>query len=250
MSNELQEQTVTTSLQLADDVKQLLAQAAKDQGDAETSSVPYMSIKGKKFSVGDEKLGPTLDVVILADAFDHAFYDKDYDPDVISPPACWAVGPREQELAPPDSVPVRQSETCNTCPQNEFGSAKNGKGKACRNGRRLLVASVTSGIVNLGDLAIINIPPTSLKAYARYTKNITSIHKLPTWAVVTKLTFDDDSAWPSILPLYLSVVDPQSIGTITTMLTSYNGIVSQAYDTTNYIPNDTEATTKKSKMSS
>jgi hypothetical protein len=248
MSNELQEQT-TDIPTIPDDVKELLAQAAKDQGDAETSSVPYMSIKGKKFSVGDEKLGPTLDVVILADAFDHSFYDKDYDPDVISPPACWAVGPREQELAPPENVPVRQSETCATCHQNEFGSAKNGKGKACRNGRRLLVASVNDGIVNLGDLAIINIPPTSLKAYARYTKNITSIHKLPTWAVVTKLTFDDDSAWPSILPLYLSVVDPQSIGTITTMLTAYNGIVSQPYDTTNYIPNDPEATTKKSKMS-
>lgn len=244
--------THTTDLSIPEDVRAILAKAAEEQGAAETSSIPYMSIKGKKFTIGDEKLGTTLDVVILADMFDHAYYDKDYDPDVISPPACWAINARENDIAPnPTLVPAIQATKCSECPQNEFGSAKNGKGKACRNGRRLLVASVTTNGVNLSDLAIINIPPTSLKAYARYTKNITAIHKLPTWAVATKLTFDDDSAWPSIVPLYVATIDGKSIGEITTMLNEYQAMVSQPYDTSGYISVDdaTTDTKKKSKMS-
>jgi hypothetical protein len=250
-TNVVQQMTTQNDLIISEEIKSLLTKAAEDQGAAEVSSIPYMSIKGKKFSVGDEKLGTTLDVVILADIFDHAWYDKDYDPDVINPPACWAIGIRENEMEPPDSVPVKQSETCITCPQNEFGSAKNGKGKACRNGRRLLVASVTSNGVNLSDLAIINIPPTSLKAYARYTKNITAIHKLPTWAVVTRLAFDEDSAWPSIIPNYMAIADANTIGKVAGMLNEYQTLISQPYDTSDYVPLDIVAATekKKSKMS-
>jgi hypothetical protein len=241
---------------LTDEVKQLLAKAAEDQGAAEISSIPYMSIKGKKFSIGDEKLGTTLDVVILADMYDHSYYDRDYDPDTITPPACFAINSVLSEMTPHETSPDKQSASCNTCPKNEFGSAKNGKGKACRNGRRLLVAAVTKldhdqYQPNLGDLAIINIPPTSLKAYARYTKNITVVHKLPTWAVVTKLTFDDDSAWPSIVPLYITTADPDTISKISKSLTEYTAAVSGPYDTSNYVPLDQAdaSTVKRSKMS-
>jgi hypothetical protein len=253
MSNEIQP-TNQSSIQVSDEVKAILAQAAKTQGDAEASSIPYMSIKGKKFTIGDEKLGTTLDVVILADMFDHAYYDKDYDPDTVSPPACWAIGPRDTELVPDLDAPVRQAESCNECPQNQFGSK--GKGKACRNGRRLLLASVVTldtgeKRTNLDDLAILNIPPTSLKAYARYTKNITVIHKLPTWAVITKLTFDEDSAWPSIVPLFVSPVDAHTIGKASTMLNEYTDMVSQPYDCSGYIPVEEVVADgkKKSKMS-
>jgi hypothetical protein len=254
MSNEQEVATTNQPSQqivLSDDVKALLAKAAEEQGMAEISSIPYMSIKGKKFSIGDEKLGTTLDVVILADMYDHSYYDRDYDPDTITPPACFAVGAVLSEMAPHDTSPDKQSATCNTCPKNEFGSAKNGKGKACRNGRRLLVAAVSGQNVNLADLAIINIPPTSLKAYARYTKNITVVHKLPTWAVITKLTFDEDSAWPSIVPLYITTADTDTIDKVSKSLTEYTAAVSGPYDTSNYVPLDQAATDpkKRSKMS-
>jgi hypothetical protein len=236
---------------LTDEIKALLAKAAEDQGAAEISSIPYMSIKGKKFSIGDEKLGTTLDVVILADMYDYSYYDRDYDPDTITPPACFAIGSVLSEMMPHETSPDKQSATCQSCPKNEFGSAKNGKGKACRNGRRLLVAAVTNNQPNLGDLAIINIPPTSLKAYARYTKNITVVHKLPTWAVITKLTFDDDSAWPSIVPLFITTADADTINKISKSLTEYTAAVSGPYDTSNYVPLEQAAasTAKKSKMS-
>jgi hypothetical protein len=249
MSNEVLTSN-PNELVVSDEVRELLRQAAEVQGSSEESSIPYMSIKGKKFSLGDVKLGAAIDVVILADAFDHAYYDKDYDPDVISPPACFAVGDRDSELIPDPISPVLQAATCNTCPQNEFGSSKNGKGKACRNGRRLLIASVFEGTVNLDDLAIINLPPTSLKAYARHTKHITSIHKLPTWAAITKLTFDDDVTWPSIVPVYMATVKSDVIGKITEMLTDYHTIVSQPYNVSSYIKSEVEPETKKkSKMS-
>jgi hypothetical protein len=245
MSNEVVAQ------ELSAETKALLAQAARSAGEQEVSNVPFMSIKGKKFAVGDEKLGATLTCVILADAFDHAYYDRDYDPDVQMPPACAATGRVEAELEPDADVPVRQSEACANCPQNQFGSSKNGKGKACRNGRRLLVASVSGdGYVNFGDLAIINIPPTSLKAYSRYVKQLSTVHRLPVWSVVTQLGFDDDSAWPSVLHTRMGNVRGEDLEQIITNGTAYQEMVQIPYDFSGYeAPATVEAIAKKSKMS-
>ena len=244
---------MTTEIQpivLSTEVQALLAQAAQEQGEAETSAISNFSIKGKKFSIGDEKLGTTINVVILADVFDHAYYDRDYDPDVVLPPACFALGTNESELAPnPSEVPNIQSDACKNCPKNEFGSSKNGKGKACRNGRRLLIASWSNGEVNLDDLAIINIPPTSLKAYSRYVKSIATIHKLPLWSIVTQLSFDEDLAYPSVIPVHIGNVNGHFIEKIIQSLVDYRELVAIPYDCSSYEKPSPEAEKKKSKMS-
>jgi len=230
------------------DTMALIAQAAQTQGDAEVSSIPFLSVKGKKFTLGEEKLGNILNVVILADVFDHAYYDRPYDPDTISPPACFAINTVNSNLAPDASAPVPQSDSCSTCPMNEFGSSSNGKGKACRNGRRLLIAATTNGVPDLDNLAIINLAPTSLKGYARYAKGLATVKKLPIWTVVTTLSFDDDSTWPQIVPNFNGVLDGKYINSIATMLPEYANAISVPYDVTGYIPAE-EPSAKKSKMS-
>ena len=223
----------------------LIAQAAQTQG---TSSIPFLSVKGKKFTLGEEKLGTILNVVILADVFDHAYYDRPYDPDVISPPACFAINTSNSDLAPSITSPTPQAENCNVCPMNEFGSSQNGKGKACRNGRRLLIAATTNGVPDLDNLAIINLAPTSLKAYARYAKGLATVKKLPIWAVITTLSFDDDSTWPQIVPTFNGVLDGQYINSIAPMLPEIANAISVPYDISGYVPMEA-STTKKSKMS-
>lgn len=244
-----------TGMLVSAEVKELLEQAAKEQSEAEHGAIPFLSIKGKKFSLGDEKLGTSLTVIILADIFDHAYYDKDYDPDVISPPACFAIGEVHGEMVPSDDAPAKQYMSCTGCPQNEFGSARHGtsKGKACRNGRRLLLASVADGKANFDDMVILNLPPTSLKTYSRYAKNNTTYRKLPIWAIVTKLTFDENSDWPSIVPLFDAVADNEDITIIASRLAEFKEIVSVPYDCSGYIKPDVTTeqadTNKKSKMS-
>lgn len=228
----------------------LIAQAAQDQGEAEVSIIPFMSVKGKKFTLGEEKLGNILNVVILADVFDHSYYDRPYDPDTISPPACFAINVSSNDLVPDASSPVVQATSCGECPMNEFGSSNNGKGKACRNGRRLLVAAVTDGVPDLVNLAIINIAPTSLKAYARYSKGLATVKKLPIWAVVTTLSFDDDSTWPQIVPTFSNTIDGNYINAIVPRLAEFADTVAIPYDVSGYTASEEVATSsKKSKMS-
>lgn len=244
MENEI----ISTPTGLDAETLALIAKAAQIQGEEQVSSIPFLSVKGKKFTLGEEKLGNTINIVILADVFDHAYYDRPYDPDVISPPACFAINSSSSDLVPSATSPALQAVSCSVCPMNEFGSSSNGKGKACRNGRRLLIAATTDGVPDLNNLAIINLAPTSLKAYARYAKGLATIKKLPTWAVITVLSFDDDSAWPQIVPTFNGVLDGQYINSIVPNLAEFADAISVPYDVSGYVPMDA-STTKKSKMS-
>jgi hypothetical protein len=250
---------INAEVMLSPEVQALIAAAAQTQGDAEASSIAIISLKNKRFTIGDTKLGTSLDVIILADAYDHAYYDKPYNPDVISPPACFAINTIHANLAPePDKwfVPEPQAEKCQGCPQNEFETARQGKGKACRNGRRLLVAAVINGVANLKDLALINIPPSSLKSFSRYVKQVATGKKLPLWAVVTNFEFDDEQSYPFLIPTFVGLASPNDVHEIAKSLPDFEKTILTPYDCSGWVPLDgTEETTaaastaKKSKMS-
>jgi len=248
-NQELKEQSDT----LPADVQKMLNEAAAAQAESEQDgTIPFISPKGKKFSIGDVKLGTSLSCVVLSDVFDHAWYDRKYDPssDDVYPPACFAISTDQSTLEPHEDAPNKQAKMCDECDKNEFGSSENGKGKACRNGRRLLIASVTDGKVNFGDLAIVNISPTALKGYSKYVKSINNIKQLPVWSVATTLTFDEDAAYPIVVPIFEGMLNSDDIGAIAQRITEFNELVSVPYDTSGYEkPDDEKATKKKSKMS-
>jgi hypothetical protein len=258
MSNEVIESTAIVERNesiLTPEIKALLAQSAEQQAVAETNTIPFISLKGKKFSIGDDKLGTVLKTIILADVFDNSWYDRPYDAgsDEVYPPACFAVYKELSDASPHKDSPVAQSDNCDGCPKNEFGSK--GKGKACRNGRRILIASVgDDGRVNFGDLAIINMSPTALKGFSKYTKSVSTLKKLPLWAVHTTLSFDDDAAYPVLAASFDGPAHGDDITRIATLLDTFNDAVSIPYDTSNYEPPTSAATSeaqaaKKSKMS-
>ena len=235
------------------DVQKMLNEAASTQSESESSAIPFISTRGKKFAIGDSKLGAALTCVVLADVFDHAWYDRKYDPgsDDVFPPACFAIGHDQTNMSPHDDAPNKQDDACDGCALNEFGSSDNGKGKACRNGRRLLIASVDGGQVNFGDLAIVNISPTALKGYSKYVKSINNIKKLPVWSVVTTLTFDDDAAYPIVVPVFDSMVKTDDIARIAQTTKEFDDMVSIPYDASGYErPEESSTPKKKSKMSS
>ncbi len=234
---------------VSDEVRRILDEAAKKQRDNELSRTPFLSIKNKKFAIGELKLGTTLNVVVLANVFDNAYYDRPYDPDVMMPPACFAIGEVQSELVPNDTSPDVQSPACDGCPKNEFGSS--GKGKVCRNGRRLLMAVVVDNKLDMDNLVILNLAPTSLKAFSQYSKRLSNLTKLPLWACITNLSFDDDVAWPQIVPTFVNPLDADNISSIATKINDYTIEVSIPYDTSGYEPlGSTPASgTKRSKMS-
>lgn len=239
-------------VQLPAEVQAMLQRSAQQQAEGETSQVPFMSTKGKKFAIGDDKLGTTLKCIILSTVFDHSYYDRPYDPDTTTPPACFAIGDVDSDLVPNEISPVKQHSNCRDCPKNQFQSASNGKGKACRNGRRLLICSVDSDCrANFGDMAIVNVSPTALKGISKYIKSINNIKKLPVWAVVTTLSFDDDAAYPIVVPTFEKSVHPDDITVIAERSQEFIELVSVVYDVEDFEPLEAAAVTKKkeSKMS-
>lgn len=72
--------------------------------------------------------------------------------------------------------------SCASCPFNEYGSGRKGKGKACKNMKRLYILHSGSSFP-----MILTLPPTSIKEYKNYAgKNI--IKGLRTHHVITKIT--------------------------------------------------------------
>lgn len=231
---------------ISPEVQALLDQAAQTQAEKETSVIPFMSFKGKKFTLGEDKLGDKLDVVLLADCFDNSWYDRAYDPKSEDkfPPACFSVGGDFPHV----TSPVAQHDNCTDCPKNQFGSK--GNGKECRNGRRFLIASVGEKGVNLANLAIMNVAPTTLKAASKYIKALNTVKGLPYWAVVTKLSFDAESSYPVLEFTVGDLLGGKDLEQISKSLDTFQTLIEQPYDVSNYeAPEAVAESAKKSKVS-
>lgn len=149
----------------------------------------------KAFVAPDGTEGPELEVIVLDFLSTNLYYDSPYDSGNPRPPACFAIGQEPNNLVPSVNSPDKQAESCAKCPQNQFGSAIVGKGKACKNTR--LVAVVAAAGDENSPIMIMSIPPTSLKTFDGYVSGAMRKYGLPPIGVVTKVTLDPNSTYAS-----------------------------------------------------
>lgn len=154
----------------------------------------------------DGSEGSELEIVILDFVSTNLFYDRPYDKDTVFPPACFAIGPEPSLLIPSKNSPNRIADTCSACPNNQFGSAMNGKGKACKNSR---LVAVSPADAKEGDCPvwILSVPPTGIKGFDAYVSTLALKNKTLPVGVVTSLTLDTSSDYA--VPRF-SVVRPLS----------------------------------------
>ena len=128
-----------------------------------------------------------IGAIILASTTERCYYDKPYDPDVISPPACFAQSTEPRGLTPHENVKEPKAESCDDCPLAEFGSAKVGKGPACKTYRKLIFipADCTAEAVGQAELAYMKVSPTSVKNWSKYAKQLVASAGIPPWAAQT-----------------------------------------------------------------
>jgi hypothetical protein len=174
-----------------------------------SGTVPYLSIKGSRFTlfdaagnerqVGfmDSQVGMALDVCVV-DSNPHVskiYYAKAYDPnaDVSLPPDCWS----DNGIAPSSQAAAPQHRDCKTCPHNQWGSDTSritGKStKACNDVQKVAIA-----VPGQGDMVfLLRIPPASLKHMAKYIQEIGSFsaggRKVDICDLVTRVYFDKDA---------------------------------------------------------
>lgn len=188
-----------------------LARLAQDESaNVPQSAGQFISVKGKRFTFQDEVIPSPLSVIVLDHALTNAFYSNGYEEGNPQPPDCWAVGKTEKELVPLATLAGRVHDTCAGCPNNEWGSADKGKGKACKNGRILALIAIdakakklTAKAVEEATVAYMRLSPTALRPFNGYLKRITGTLSKPLFTIVTALSFDESSDYPVVLPSFV-----------------------------------------------
>jgi hypothetical protein len=178
----------------------------------------FFSMQGGILSFDGNPLpGNQMAVVILADALENSYYEGAYDPSVPASPKCFAFAKVEGDLEPHEVVDKdpyfeRQHDACGGCPQNEWGSAATGKGKACKNVQRLAMipAGVYKGVgkgrqvtyelemfddadhFTKAETAYMKLPVMSVKNYASFVKQVAGELRRPPHGVFANVWVEPD----------------------------------------------------------
>lgn len=158
----------------------------------------FLSVKAGQMSLGGNPIkGNEVNVVVLKDIYENTYYPGEYDADNKAPPACYAFGDDEKEMAPHPQASDPQAERCKDCKMNEWGSSTKGKrtGKACQNRRRLALipaGDLSPEAVAKAEVVYFKVPVTSGKFWGAYVKNVASTHRRPPFAVVTSVSCEPD----------------------------------------------------------
>lgn len=171
---------------------QVAAQASKI---APPSGINIRITQDKKFQLPDgSKVDGPLDLVIVDFVSRNTFYEGAYDPNNISPPACFAIHPEPKQMVPSDNSPAKQSDDCASCPMNQFGSA--GKGKACKNSRVLAVLPPDADADT--PMWLLQVSPTALKGFDGYVGSVARTFQTPPIGVITSVDFNPNETYASL----------------------------------------------------
>lgn len=136
---------------------------------------------GKAFDIitGDEETDtsvPAFSGVIVYNHNCNAYFDEDSTGN--TPPICASMdGNVGFDTAAEEMI------VCKNCPRNAYGTAKNGRGKACKNMHRLYIMTEDMPIP-----LMLALPPTSLKAFQNYRLSALAAKKLKPNEVVTEFS--------------------------------------------------------------
>lgn len=177
--------------------EELAADAQQESEKEKTPSGQFVSLKGGIVQVGGNPVeGNALQCIIVGVVHENVYYTDGFDPDNTTSPVCYAFGEVEEGMAPHEDSTEPQHDTCEGCPQNAWGSSERGKGKACKNMRRLALVS-TNGLTpeNLEDAEVlyVKIPVTSVKAWAMLVKGLAATLRRPVWSVAVELSAEPDA---------------------------------------------------------
>ena len=180
-----------------DDVKSRLAAQLERQAAAAAAmrtTGSYISFKNAQLKVdGVPVPNNTADVRVLAAVGERSWYEGPFDSDVAQVPSCYSLDSDE----PHPEAANPQSDTCATCDKNKWGSAPPrpgsttpGKGKACREGARVIVVPANVPLKS-APMYTAKVPVTSLGTVTAFSSRCAQAAKL-TGEFVTTLSVSED----------------------------------------------------------
>lgn len=163
-----------------------------------TPSISRISLKAGVMAYGGNPVqGNTMDVIILASAFENSLYTKAYDPNLLSNPDCFSLSLERKNMVPHENVKTPASKDCESCSMAQWGSdPKGGKGKACKEHVKLIILPVGNAgdpeAILASEIAMLKLPVTSGKNWANYVQGLANIYNRPAWSVITKVSATPD----------------------------------------------------------
>lgn len=140
--------------------------------------------------------GNKMSVIVVDHILENAYRPGKFDPANPQSPICYAFGREVEEMRPHPDSPEKQSETCEDCEQNKFGSAETGKGMACSsNCRRLALlpeSALKDGIATT-ETAYLHLSYFSSKAWKGYVRELNDSLQKPALAVLTEMHLVPDA---------------------------------------------------------
>lgn len=186
--------------------RQLAAQALAAQGMRTTGS--YISFKNAILKVDGQPVpNNSADVRVLAVIGERAFYEEEFDADKVQVPTCYAL----DDAAPHEMAANPQSDTCANCRHNKWGSAPRGRGKACREGARVIVVPANTPIA-IAQMSTAKVPVTSLAAVQGFTSRCIQAGKLFGECVATLGVVEDKKSFFKVTLTIKEVTNNMDLG--------------------------------------
>lgn len=182
----------------------------------------------------------------------NAYYATKFNPNEPASPICYAFGHVQADgtmpvMAPHERAQDKQSPTCGECRWNAFKTDDRGKGKACKNIRRLALVHadtlVSLDALKKTQLTYINVPVTSVGGWANYVRSLGAVSKRPPYAVVTEIeqVADDKVQWRLLFNLVKEIDDKKVLQALHELHVKAEKDIAQPY------PENAVAAAKQSK---
>lgn len=136
-------------------------------------------VGGTEWKTDSGELLTTVEGIIIMRKAERSYYAAAFRPGSHTPPDCMSAD-MERGVGDPGGE-------CAYCPMNEFGSAKQGEGKACREFVLLFFMRPQDAVMPTG----LRVPPTSLRALNLYMRQLTRV-PIAYHQIVTRCTLTGD----------------------------------------------------------
>lgn len=178
--------------------KDRMSSEAKDVAALERPQSSNISLRGGQMTYMDTPVpDDKLKCVIVASAFENAWFDRPFDPDNIRAPACFSLSSTGDSMVPHEDSEAQQHTTCSGCDFAKWGSAPgNSRGKACKEKRRLQIMPITAleevSSIATAETAMMTLPVTSVNNWKTYVNQIAAAYSRPPWGVITEIEVKRD----------------------------------------------------------
>jgi len=187
---------MTTAIATPIDMKKLMQESAAKAMEQEKPDNKFVSFKSGVLSYnGNAAKDNKIQVIVVGSAFENQFFPDRYDSNKIVSPQCWAVSHEEDTLAPDQDACTKAVHTdCESCEYNAWESdLGGGKGKACKNTRRLGLMTLDQLGSATPDVVYARLPVTSVANWSKYVTQIGNVVKRPPWGVITEMSVVPDA---------------------------------------------------------